>query len=44
MAKAIIFCADGTWNGPEKETGKSVADADDTAGELTGSTLTSTLR
>jgi hypothetical protein len=21
MAKKIVFCADGTWNGPEDETG-----------------------
>jgi uncharacterized protein (DUF2235 family) len=44
MARTIIFCADGTWNGPEKETGKSVEDGDDTAGELSGDTLTNVVK
>ena len=44
MAKTIIFCADGTWNGPENETGKSVADGDDNAGELAGDTLTNVVK
>ena len=44
MPKAIIFCADGTWNGPEEQTGKSVADGDDDAGELTGDTVTNVVK
>jgi uncharacterized protein (DUF2235 family) len=44
MAKQIIFCADGTWNGPENETGKSVADGDDKAGELSGDTVTNVVK
>jgi len=44
MAKTIIFCADGTWNGPENETGKSVTDGDDTAGELRGDTVTNVVK
>jgi uncharacterized protein (DUF2235 family) len=44
MAKTIIFCADGTWNGPEDETGKSVADSDDDAGELSGDTVTNVVK
>lgn len=44
MAKTIIFCADGTWNGPENETGKSVADGDDNAGELSGDELTNVVK
>jgi uncharacterized protein (DUF2235 family) len=44
MSKAIIFCADGTWNGPEEQTGTSVADADDTAGELHGDTVTNVVK
>ncbi len=34
MPKNIVFCADGTWNGPPELTGVSVTDADDTAGEV----------
>jgi hypothetical protein len=34
MPKNIVFCADGTWNGPSEETGLSVTDTDDTAGEV----------
>jgi uncharacterized protein (DUF2235 family) len=44
MSKAIIFCADGTWNGPEEQTGKPVADADDNAGELHGGTVTNVVK
>ncbi len=44
MSKVIIFCADGTWNGPEEQTGKSVADADDNAGELHGDTVTNVVK
>ena len=34
MSKNVVFCADGTWNGPAEVTGVSVTDADDTAGEI----------
>jgi hypothetical protein len=34
MPKNIVFCADGTWNGPSEITGVSVTDAEDTAGEV----------
>lgn len=34
MPKNIVFCADGTWNGPPEATGVSVTDGDDTAGEV----------
>src|SRR5687768_7333736 len=44
MPKTIIFCADGTWNGPENETGKSVADGDDKFGELSGDALTNVVK
>src|SRR5215470_4544484 len=44
MAKNLVFCADGTWNGPEEHTGTSIADADDTAGELTGDTVTNVVK
>jgi uncharacterized protein (DUF2235 family) len=33
MAKRIIFCADGTWNGPEEETNVNAIDDDDAHGE-----------
>jgi uncharacterized protein (DUF2235 family) len=44
MAKNIVLCADGTWNGPEEQTGKSVADTDDNAGELNGDTVTNVVK
>lgn len=44
MPKNIVFCADGTWNGPEDQTGKSIVDADDNAGELTGDTVTNVVK
>ncbi|HYM36228.1 MAG TPA: DUF2235 domain-containing protein [Steroidobacteraceae bacterium] len=40
MAKTIVFCADGTWNGPEEATGKSAIDDGDDSGELPGNQLT----
>ena len=40
MAKNIVFCADGTWNGPDDATGQAAGDNDDTTGELTGADLT----
>ena len=33
MAKKIIFCADGTWNGPAVETGEDAIDGTDDHGE-----------
>ncbi len=34
MTKRIVFCADGTWNGPEPQTDASVLDGNDAHGEL----------
>lgn len=44
MPKTIIFCADGTWNGPEDQTRQSTTDAADSAGELQGATLTNVVK
>jgi uncharacterized protein (DUF2235 family) len=44
MAKTIIFCADGTWNGPAEQTAKSVTEGADSAGELTGATVTNVVK
>lgn len=44
MPKIIIFCADGTWNGPADETGRSVVDGPDDAGELLAGTPTNVLK
>ncbi|MGC3982785.1 MAG: DUF2235 domain-containing protein [Steroidobacteraceae bacterium] len=44
MSKSIIFCADGTWNGPEDQTGKSVTDNGDNDGELRGDALTNVVK
>jgi len=44
MGKNIVFCADGTWNGPQEQTGKSTIDDDDLAGELTGDALTNVVK
>jgi uncharacterized protein (DUF2235 family) len=44
MAKAIIFCADGTWNGPEDATGSSVIDSNDVHGELLASSVTNVVK
>jgi uncharacterized protein (DUF2235 family) len=27
MPKRIVFCADGTWNGPEQQTGVTPIDS-----------------
>ncbi|MES2356507.1 MAG: DUF2235 domain-containing protein [Pseudomonadota bacterium] len=40
MSKKIIFCADGTWNGPEEKTGVSVTDSKDSSGEVEASGIT----
>jgi uncharacterized protein (DUF2235 family) len=44
MAKNIVFCADGTWNGPEDETGYSVIDDDDAHGEIDNSSVTNVVK
>lgn len=44
MAKNIVFCADGTWNGPEDATGASVIDGDDVGGELLSSSTTNVVK
>jgi glutathione S-transferase len=36
MSKKIVFCADGTWNGPEQQTGQSITEGNDSAGEVGG--------
>jgi uncharacterized protein (DUF2235 family) len=42
--KTIIFCADGTWNGPEDATGESVLESADVATELTTAALTNVVK
>jgi uncharacterized protein (DUF2235 family) len=44
MAQNVIFCADGTWNGPEKRTGQSEIDADDSAGEIAETAVTNVIK
>jgi len=44
MGKNIIFCADGTWNGPDDQTGASVIDGDDTQGEIGNSSVTNVVK
>jgi len=44
MPKTIIFCADGTWNGPEQQTGVSAIDGDDDHGELPRSSVTNVVK
>jgi glutathione S-transferase len=44
MSKRIIFCADGTWNGPEQQTGVSAIDGDDQHGELSESSVTNVVK
>jgi len=44
MAKNIIFCADGTWNGPEKRTGQSTLDSEDTAREIKDTAVTNVIK
>ena len=44
MAKNIIFCADGTWNGPDKTTGQSALDSDDSAGEISDTAVTNVIK
>jgi len=42
--KKIIFCADGTWNGPEDKTGCSIFDALDRHGEVSSSDVTNVVK
>jgi uncharacterized protein (DUF2235 family) len=44
MAKNIIFCADGTWNGPEKRTGESTLDSEDTVKEIKDTAVTNVIK
>lgn len=48
MAKTIVFCADGTWNGPEDQTATGATDTnnnnDTNNGELTGDTITNVVK
>jgi uncharacterized protein (DUF2235 family) len=44
MAKRIVFCADGTWNGPEQQTGVTPIDAADDHGELNGAKVTNVVK
>src|ERR1051325_4835374 len=44
MAKNIVFCADGTWNGPQERTGISPADALEDRGEVARGDTTNVLR
>jgi uncharacterized protein (DUF2235 family) len=44
VAKSIIFCADGTWNGPETATGTSVIDGGDVHGELLAASVTNVVK
>jgi len=44
MPKRIVFCADGTWNGPESQTGVAPMDSADDHGELQGSKVTNVVK
>ena len=44
MPKRIVFCADGTWNGPEPATGVTPIDAGDEHGELNGAKVTNVVK
>jgi uncharacterized protein (DUF2235 family) len=44
MPKRIVFCADGTWNGPEQQTGVPPIDSADDHGELQGSKVTNVVK
>lgn len=44
MPKNIVFCADGTWNGPSDRTGASVLDGDDSHGEISDADVTNVVR
>ena len=44
MPKRIVFCADGTWNGPEQQTGVAPIDSADEHGELQGAKVTNVVK
>jgi uncharacterized protein (DUF2235 family) len=44
MAKTIIFCADGTWNGPQDASGESVLDTPDVSIELSETAVTNVVK
>ncbi len=44
MSKRIVFCADGTWNGPEQQTGVAPIDSADEHGELAGGKVTNVVK
>jgi uncharacterized protein (DUF2235 family) len=44
MPKRIVFCADGTWNGPEAQTGVAPMDSTDDQGELQGAKVTNVVK
>jgi len=44
MPKRIVFCADGTWNGPEQQTGVTPIDSADDHGELNGAKVTNVVK
>lgn len=44
MSKRIVFCADGTWNGPEQQTGVTPIDSADDYGELPGGKVTNVVK
>jgi len=44
MPKRIVFCADGTWNGPESQTGVAPIDSGDEHGELSGAKVTNVVK
>jgi uncharacterized protein (DUF2235 family) len=44
MPKRIVFCADGTWNGPESQTGVAPMDSPDDHGELQGAKVTNVVK
>jgi uncharacterized protein (DUF2235 family) len=44
MTKQIIFCADGTWNGPEEQTGVSATDSASEDGELPQGAVTNVVK
>jgi uncharacterized protein (DUF2235 family) len=44
LPKTIVFCSDGTWNGPESETGESVLDSSDVRGEIAQASFTNVVK
>src|SRR5439155_76889 len=44
MSKAIIFCADGTWNGPENGTTVSPLEEAASRGELSAGAVTNVVK